>query len=124
MTKLSLGKWVFSISFDVYKYYAAKQSLAFHLSTYFWMLKQADPIFVLRIFCQRHNFDVRILWVCWCILGAPPGVLGIWGEGLFIFRELGSTANYFRGAWEQALTFGDLGSTAKKLKKINIRLPF
>ena len=60
MTKLSLGKWVFSISFDVYTYYAAKQSLAFHLSTYFWMLKQADPIFVLRIFSQRHNFDVRI----------------------------------------------------------------
>ena len=46
--------------------------------------------------------------------GAPPGVLGIWGERLFIFRELGSTANYFRGAGEQAHTFGDLGSTAKK----------
>ena len=46
--------------------------------------------------------------------GAHPGVLGIWGEGLFIFRELGSTANYFRGAGEQAQTFGDLGSTAKK----------
>ena len=45
---------------------------------------------------------------------APPGVLGIWGEGLFIFRELGSTAIYFRGAWEQAHTFGDLGSTTKK----------
>ena len=44
----------------------------------------------------------------------PPGVLGIWGEGLFIFRELGSTANYFRGAGELAYTFGDLGSTAKK----------
>ena len=44
----------------------------------------------------------------------PPGVLGIWGEGLFIFRELGSTANYFRGAGERAHIFGDLGSTAKK----------
>ena len=44
----------------------------------------------------------------------PPGVLGIWGEGLFIFREQGSTANYFRGAGEQGHTFGDLGSTAKK----------
>ena len=30
----------------------------------------------------------------------PPGVLGIWGEWLFIFRELGSTGNYFRGAGE------------------------
>ena len=28
----------------------------------------------------------------------PLGVLGSKGEGLLIFRELGSTANYFRGA--------------------------
>ena len=54
----------------------------------------------------------------------PPWVLGIWGEGLFIFRELGSSANYFRRAGEQAHTLGDLGSTAKKLNKINSRLPF
>ena len=45
---------------------------------------------------------------------APPGVLGIWGEWLFIFRELGSTDNYFQGFWEQAQSFGDLGSPAKK----------
>ena len=47
----------------------------------------------------------------------PPGVLGIWGEWLFIFRELGSTGNYFRGAREQAHNFGDIGSLAKKQKK-------
>ena len=47
----------------------------------------------------------------------PPGVLGIWGEWLFIFRELGSTGNYFRGAREQAHNFGDIGSRAKKQKK-------
>ena len=49
----------------------------------------------------------------YAILG-PPGVLGIWGEGLFIFGELGSTDNYMRGAGELAHTFGDLGSTSKK----------
>ena len=38
----------------------------------------------------------------------PPGVLGIWGEWLFIFRELGSTGNYFREAMKQAHNFGDL----------------
>ena len=54
----------------------------------------------------------------------PPGVLGIWGEWLFIFRELGSTGNYFRGAREQAHTFGDLGSLAKKQKKIRKSLHF
>ena len=52
-----------------------------------------------------------------CQLLGPPGVLGIWGERLFILRELGSTGNYFRGAREQAHNFGDLGSLAKKPKK-------
>ena len=47
----------------------------------------------------------------------PPGVLGIWGEWLFIFRELGSTGNYFHGFREQVHSFGDLGSPAKKFKK-------
>ena len=47
----------------------------------------------------------------------PPGVLGIWGEWLFIFRELGIIGNYFRGAREQAHNFGDIGSLAKKQKK-------
>ena len=45
---------------------------------------------------------------------ASFGFWGIWGEWLFIFRELGSTGNYFRGAREQAHNFGDLGSLAKK----------
>ena len=43
--------------------------------------------------------------------------VGLWGEWLFIFRELGSTGNYFRGAREQANNFGDIGSLAKKAKK-------
>ena len=30
------------------------------------------------------------------------------------FGDLGRRANYYRGAGEQAHTFGDLGSTAKK----------
>ena len=51
----------------------------------------------------------------------PPGVLGIWGEWLFIFRELGSTGNYFRGAREQAHNFGSLAK--KQKKKINKELP-
>ena len=48
---------------------------------------------------------------------APPGVLGIWREWLFIFRDLGSTGNYFRGSGEQANSFRDLGSPAKKQKE-------
>ena len=40
------------------------------------------------------------------IYGALWG-LGIRGEGLFIFRELWSTGNYFQGSGEQAHSFGD-----------------
>ena len=59
-------------------------------------------------------------------IGAPAGVLGIWGEWLyiFIFRELGSTGNYFSGAREQANNFGDIGSLAKKQKKNKQKPPF
>ena len=43
------------------------------------------------------------------------GLQGFWGSGeLFIFRELGSTGNYLQGFGEQAHSFGDLGSPAKK----------
>ena len=55
--------------------------------------------------------------------GGPPGVLGIWGELLFIFRELGSTGIYFKGSREQAHSLGDLGSPAKK-QKIKEKPPF
>ena len=36
-----------------------------------------------------------------------PWVLGIWGVLVLIFRELGSTGNYFQGFGEQAHSFGD-----------------
>ena len=62
-----------------------------------------------RVYRKRVNGRQRIM--------GPPGVLGIWGEWLFIFRELGSTGNYFKGAREQAHNFGDIGSLAKKAKK-------
>ena len=53
---------------------------------------------------------------------------GVWGPGensyLFIFRTLWSTGNYFKGAREQARSFGDIGSSAKKQKKNNEKPPF
>ena len=59
--------------------------------------------------------NIKMAHVFYHLVG-PPGVLGIWGEWLLIFRELGSTGNYFRGASEQAHNFGDIGSLAKKQK--------
>ena len=47
----------------------------------------------------------------------PPRGLGDLGEGIFIFRELRSTGNYFQGFSEQAHSFGDLGSPPKSKKK-------
>ena len=44
--------------------------------------------------------------------GALPGVLGSWGERPFIFRELGSSNNYFQGTGMQRdPNFGELGSS-------------
>ena len=54
----------------------------------------------------------------------PPGVSGIWEEWLFIFRELGGTGNYSRGAREHIHNFGDIGSLAKNQKKIKEKPPF
>ena len=48
-----------------------------------------------------------------CIMGLQ-WVLRIWGEWLFIFREVGSTGSYLRGSRVQAHSFRDLGSPAKK----------
>ena len=48
--------------------------------------------------------------------GGPQGFWGSGGEWLFIFRDLGSTGNYFKGSREQAHSFVDLGSPAKKQK--------
>ena len=44
-----------------------------------------------------------------CNNGALQQVLGSWGERPFIFRELGSTSNYFQGTGEQALKFWGTG---------------
>ena len=51
----------------------------------------------------------------------PPCVFGIWGDWLFIFRELGSTGNYFQGFGEQANIFGDLGSPTKSKIKSHLK---
>ena len=55
---------------------------------------------------------------------APPGVLGIWGEWLFIFRELGSTGNYFRGAREHAHIFWGYREPCQKAKNNKEKPPF
>ena len=46
---------------------------------------------------------------------------GIWEEGLFIFRELASTVNYFREAGERAHSLGDFRRPTKKEKKVNLK---
>ena len=84
------------------------------------MCSNDDPRLTLTYFTSRSKAMLRQESP---LMGAP-GFFGIWGEWLFIFRELGSTGNYFRGAREQAHSFGDLGSPAKKKKKIRKSLHF
>ena len=36
---------------------------------------------------------------------ALPGVLGIQGEGLFIFRDSGEKGHLFSGIWGESITF-------------------
>ena len=48
-------------------------------------------------------------------IGVPRG-FGDLGRMAFIFRELGSTGNYFQGFGEQAYSFGDFRSQAKRKK--------
>ena len=73
------------------------------------------------------NFELSPMYkwhqVFKCTFEPPRGGGGevSWGEGLFIFRELWSTGNYFMGAGEQGHNFGDLGSTAEKLRKKHFR---
>ena len=40
------------------------------------------------------------------------------------FQGAGSTGNYFQGFWEQAHSFGDLGSPAKKGKNSTVGKAF
>ena len=42
------------------------------------------------------------LQIGWKINEALPGFLGIQGEGLFIFRDLGRSVIYFQGFGEKA----------------------
>ena len=58
-----------------------------------------------------------ILNICSTQKMGPHGDLGTWREWLFIFRELGSTGNYFQELGEQVHNLRDLGSPAKKKVK-------
>ena len=68
------------------------------------MLKPRHPCFC---FAARSYLEINT---------GAPGVWGSWGEGLFIFRELGCTGNYFRDLGSKLIVWGIFGSPAKKVK--------
>ena len=72
------------------------------------------PLQISRIIQYK---TLRIVLICHLYITYYWSPQGFWGEWLFIFRELGSTGNYFRGSREQAHNFGDIGSLSKKAKK-------
>ena len=71
-------------------------------STIFQYISLSNPLFLRNDLGEILKFNKG--W----LLG-PPWVLGILGEWLFVFRELGSTGNYFQGFREHAHSLGGGG---------------
>ena len=68
------------------------------------MLKPRHPCFCLA---ARLYLEINT--------GAPE-VWGSWGEGLYIFREMGCTGNYFRDLRSKLIVLGILGALQKNKK--------
>ena len=66
------------------------------------MLKPRHPCFCLA---ARLYLEINM---------GPSRVLRSWREGLYIFRELGCTGNYFRDLRSNLIFFWDIESPAKK----------
>ena len=87
----------------------------------FFIIPNPLPIFIRAVWSEHAHitlFEISCGGSNKDVDKGPPGALTILGECLFIFRDLGSTGNYFKEAGEQAHSFGDLGSPTKK-QKIN-----
>ena len=65
------------------------------------MLKPSHPCFCLA---ARLYLEINT---------GSQGVWGSWGEGLYIFRELGCTSNYFRDLRSKLIFLGILGALLK-----------
>ena len=58
---------------------------------------------------------------------ALPGVWGIQGEGLLIFRDLGRRAIYFQGFWGESITFWgfrEQGAEEKQFRELERKVIF
>ena len=48
-----------------------------------------------------------------CLVGPSQGFVGAGEKMLINFQGAGEFSNYFQEAWEQAVSFGELGSTVR-----------
>ena len=57
---------------------------------------------------------------------ALPGVLGIQGEGLFIFRDLGEKGHLFSGIWGESRVLGsrEQGAEEKHFRELGRKVVF
>ena len=67
--------------------------------------------------CINSKEHENVMSFCRHIIGPTMG-FGIWGEWLFIFREQGSTGNYFQGFGEQAHSFGGFREPCQKVRNL------
>ena len=86
------------------------------------MSRNTDTNFELKVNIRYIVFFLK--YVLWHVMRTPlslfffaSGVLGIRGEWIFIFRELGSTGNYFRRASLEFWGFRELCQKAKKKER-------
>ena len=68
---------------------------------------------VIRRWNHHKKYGGGIRWA--------PGVWGIWGELLFIFRELGSTGYYFRNLGGKLIILGIKEALQKSKKNLTLK---
>ena len=69
------------------------------------VMNPSHPCFCLA---ARHYLEINM---------GPSRILGSWGEGLYIFRELGCSGNYFRDLRSKLIVLGILGALQKVKNK-------
>ena len=70
---------------------------------------------------MSQNPDISI-----STMEALPGVLGIQGEGLFIFRDLGRRVTLFSGIWGESRVLGsrEQGAEEKHFRELGRKVIF
>ena len=101
-----VGEYTFEITIDVVNMVERKTTQSENVKELRFSKNIGWSQFAYLKLCKTRSgfsipLDFEIAKVA-CITEALPGALGIQGEGLFIFRDLGRRVIYFQGFGEKA----------------------